>query len=329
MSVQTADPAQAIGTGVRANPMRGIMFKLIATFFFSGMVVALRWMGERIPLGEAVFARAFIGAIPVVVLMLWTGTLKTAVRTRNPMGHLTRSVIGVTAMFLTFASYKSLPIADAVAIGYTMPFFIIILAAVLLGESVHAFRWIAVGIGFLGVLVAQGPHFIAEGIGGGNLLANATLIAAACGLMGAVMSAGASVTVSVLTRTENPNTVVFYFTLFSAFAALMTAPFGWVMPSATDFAMMVVCGLLGGLGQIFMTMAYRHADASTIAPFEYSSIGWTVLAGILVFDELPTPLGIAGVMIIIGAGLFVVGRERRGNAAPAVAPARAPSLAKP
>ncbi len=326
MSVQALEPADASAVAERhGNPMRGIVFKLIATALFSGMVVTLRWLGDRIPLGEVVFARAFIGAIPVVVLMLWTGTLRKAVRTRNPMGHLTRSVIGVTAMFLSFASYQGLPMADAVAIGYTMPFFVIILAATLLGERVQLFRWIAVAIGFLGVVVSQGPHFLANGFGGDSLMASGAMFAAACGLLGAVATAGASVTVSVLTRTENPNTVVFYFTLFSAFAALFTLPFGWVVPSVTDLGVMLVCGILGGLGQIFMTMAYRHADASTVAPFEYSSIGWTVLAGILVFDELPTPLGIAGVMIIIGAGLFVVGRERKGGPR---AIAGAPSLAK-
>lgn len=127
----------------------------------------------------------------------------------------------------------------------------------------------------------------------------------------AVAMALAMITVRRLTNTERTSTIVIWFTGVMALLSLASAPFGWAMPTGADALMLVCIGLFGGIGQILVTTSYRFADASTIAPFDYTTMIWTVIVGWLVFSEVPTIEVIAGAIIVIGAGVFVIFRERR------------------
>jgi drug/metabolite transporter (DMT)-like permease len=149
-------------------------------------------------------------------------------------------------------------------------------------------------------------------------------IGAGLGLTGAFFNAGSIIQTRHLTKSETTSSIVFYFSLICALAGLVTAPFGWNMPTGVELAALIGIGICGGLGHIVLTESYRFAPASLIAPFDYTSMLWALVVGYLAFGELPTALGFLGAAVIVGAGLFVVWRERRlGKArAPLVLPFR-------
>jgi drug/metabolite transporter (DMT)-like permease len=142
-------------------------------------------------------------------------------------------------------------------------------------------------------------------------LSMAETLGAVVALGGALCAALAQVFVRKLTRTESTATIVFWFSATASVLALLTLPFGWTMPGPGTFALLVAAGLLGGLGQIFLTSSYRYADASLIAPFEYASMLLALGVGYFLFDEVPTAAMLAGAAIIVSAGIAIILRERK------------------
>lgn len=289
------------------SPLVGPAFKIASTLAFAVMLVAVKLLGARIPAGEVVFFRSAIAVLPVVILVAWQGELRTGLKTSRVGGHIIRSVVGVSAMALWFFGVQHLPLADALAITYAAPLLTVALAAVLLGEVVRRHRWTAVGIGFIGVLIVLSPHFGDLG----HLTEGGASTGALCCLASALFMAFAQIQVRSLTATERTGAIVVYFSLGSALFALATMPFGWVAPSLWDLALLVTCGLFGGLGQILLTQSMRCSDASVVAPLEYASMIWAVISGLLIFDELPGLAVMVGSIIIIGSGVAIVLREHR------------------
>ena len=114
-----------------------------------------------------------------------------------------------------------------------------------------------------------------------------------------------------LTQSETTSSIVFYFSLMTALAGLVTLPFAWHTPTGSELLMLIAMGVFGGIGHIFLTESYRYAAASVVAPFDYSSMLWALLLGYWLFGELPTALVYVGASIVAGAGLFVIWRERQ------------------
>jgi drug/metabolite transporter (DMT)-like permease len=225
------------------------------------------------------------------------------------VGHFKRGFIGTSAMYLGFAALSYLPLHDAIAIGYASPLIAVILAALLLKETVRAYRWTAVGIGFVGVLIMLSPY-LKIGTFGGELTAGPTL-GAMFAFAGAFCSAGAMIQVRRLTETEKTGAIVFYFFIMASGLSLCTITLGWHMPDAMDLALFVLVGILGGIGQILVTQSYRYADTSVIAPFEYTTMIWALLFGWFIFGDLPTVAVLVGAAIVAATGLFIVWREHR------------------
>jgi drug/metabolite transporter (DMT)-like permease len=287
------------------NPLIGIALVLAAFFAFTLMSAFVRFLGQSIPLGEIVFMRSFFAFIPLLAVMVWRGELATALYTRHPLAHFSRSTIGVLAMVMNFAALTLLPLADVTAIGFAMPIFTVVLAAVFLGEVVRIRRWSAVGVGFIGVLVMLSPYIGASPRGEGATLG------AFLALGGALAVAIAMTLVRHMSRTESTASLVFYFSVTCCLVGLATIPWGWVIPTPWEFAMLVAMGLLGGIGQILITESYRYAPASVVAPFAYTAMIYAVVIGYFWFGELPKPIVLAGAAIVIAAGLFVIWRERK------------------
>ena len=131
------------------------------------------------------------------------------------------------------------------------------------------------------------------------------------GLTGAFFSAGSTIQTRALTSSETTSSIVLYFSIICALAGLATWPFGWITPTGPELAALIVIGIFGGLAHILLTESYRHAPASLVAPFDYTSMLWALILGFLVFGEVPTVLVFVGAGIIAGAGLFVIWRERQ------------------
>ncbi|ALK08727.1 DMT family transporter [Blastochloris viridis] len=283
---------------------KGVLFKLLAVLCFSAMSALIRHIGTAVPAGEVVCFRAFFNLVP---LLLWLGyerQLASAVRTANPLGHFFRSFTGILAMFFMFTGLALLPLAEATAIGFAMPLIAVAFAALFLKEQVRAFRWSAVVVGMVGVVIILWPRF-------GEDLTSTAAIGAAASLIGAVLSAAAIVQIRRLTQTETTGAIVFYFSVYSTVLALATAPFGWVMPDGATTLLLIAIGVLGGVAQILMTQSYRYADASLLAPFDYTAIVWALALGLVAFHEVPGPMVLVGSLVVVGAGLAVIWRERR------------------
>jgi drug/metabolite transporter (DMT)-like permease len=287
------------------NPLIGIALVLAAILAFTLMGAVVRFLSQGLPLGEIVFARSAIAIIPLFLMLAWRNELSAALRTKNPRAHLTRSVTGAFAMFLNFAALAFLPLAEATAIGFATPLFTVLLSAMFLGEVVRVRRWTAVGVGLMGVLVMLSPHL------GGAPSEGTSAFGALLAIAGAFAVAIAMTQVRHLSRTETTASLVFYFSIVSALSGLATLPWGWLVPTPGQAALMLAMGFLGGVGQILITESYRHAPASVVAPFAYTGMIYSIVIGYLWFGEVPQPIVLAGAAIVIAAGLFVIWRERR------------------
>ena len=273
------------------------------------MSAMMKTLTARYPVGEVVFFRSTFALIPLLTWLALQGDLINAVRTKNVSGHFKRGFIGSGGMFLGFSALSLLPLHEAIAIGYASPLITVILAALLLKETVRGYRWTAVAVGFVGVLIMLSPYLRTDAPAGG--LSQGPTLGALIALAGAFFSAGAMIQVRRLTSTEKTGAIVFYFFILASSLSLCTIVFGWRMPDLKDFLLFVIGGSLGGIGQILLTQSYRYADASVIAPFEYTTMIWALLFGWFMFGDLPTLTMLAGATIVAGTGVFILWRERQ------------------
>ena len=309
-SNQTGSPAEPPQTLTVSSPVLGISLKLAATLVFGIMTVTLKMASETVPVGEIVFARNFIGLWPVLLMVVWRGELRIALRTERPLGHIGRSGIGIISMMFSFSAYALLPLPDATAISFASPLFVVVLAFFLLKEKVRIYRWSAVGVGFVGIMIILSPHM------GSGTMDNTASLGAISGAVAALLSGLAMIFVRKLCETERTTTIVTWFHAAGTVLALISLPVGmiwtewaWVMPDGKTLMLLIIVGLTGGVGQILMTQSYRYADASTIAPFDYANMIWAILFGYLLFSEVPLPQVLIGAVVVIGAGIFVIFRE--------------------
>ena len=289
------------------RPLHGILLKLGSVVVFIVMASLIKATAAHVPAGEAVFFRSFF-AIPVIVVWLvLQGKLAQGFRTDNLQGHVWRGMMGTTAMGLGFAGLGFLPLPEVTAIGYAAPILTVIFAAMFLGEPVRLFRIASVALGLTGVLIVLSPRL--------SVLDSGTSHAEAFGAMlvlgSAVFAALAQVFVRKLVNTEKTEVIVFYFSVTATLLSLITLPFGWVVPTPLEATLLVMAGLLGGVGQILLTAAYRDADASLIAPFDYASMLFALGIGYFIFSEVPTRTMLIGAALVVLAGVLIIWRERR------------------
>lgn len=290
------------------HSLRGIAFKLASVLVFIVMSAMIKATSAHVPGGEAVFFRSAF-AIPVIVAWLaLRRELSTGFSTVNPMGHVWRGVAGTVAMGLGFSSLAFLPLPEVTAIGYAAPLLTVVFAAMFLGEDVRLFRMASVALGLIGVMIVLSPRLsVLEGDAAGHREAFGAMLV----LGSAVFAALAQVFVRKLVQTEKTPAIVFWFSLTATLLSLVTLPFGWVVPTPWEAALLVGAGLLGGVGQILLTSSYRFADASLVAPFDYASMLFALAFGYFIFDEMPTWTMLGGAALIVTAGILIIWRERR------------------
>jgi drug/metabolite transporter (DMT)-like permease len=289
------------------NVLKAISLKVMSALLLAVMSALVRFLGEKYPVGQIVFFRSAFAILPVVLIYALRNELAAAVRTVRPLGHIGRGFISIFGMFCTFSALARLPIVDATAISFASPLITVALAAILLKERVRIYRWSAVIVGFIGILVMLAPYFDpALHVG-----AAASTAGLAFAISAAVCNAGSVIQTRRLTETETTSSIVFYFSLICALAGLATWPLGWLVPAWLELAALVTIGLCGGLAHILLTESYRLAPASVVAPFDYTSMVWVFLLGYFFFNELPSLFVFIGAAIIAGAGLFVIWRERQ------------------
>ncbi len=290
------------------NILKAILLKLVSAILFAVMSALVRWLGETIPLGQVVFFRSAFAVLPVVMIYAWRRELMAAVRTSRPLGHVGRGLISVFGMFLNFGALARLPLVDTTAISFAGPLITVALAAIFLRERVRIYRWSAVGVGFIGVIVMLWPYLDLNRITAGSSTAT---IGALMALAGAFTNAGSVIQTRRLTDTETTSSIVLYFSLICALAGAVTLPFAWATPTTPQLLALIATGLLGGLAHILLTESYRFAPASVVAPFDYTAMIWAFLIGYWFFGELPNIYIYIGGAIVAASGLFVIWRERQ------------------
>ena len=289
------------------SPITGILLKLGSVFLFTVMAAILKVTAATVPAGEQMFFRSLF-AIPVILAWLWSrGELATGLRTTDPMSHVYRGIVGSLAMGTSFAGLGLLPFPEATALGYAMPLLTVIFAGMFLAEQVRGFRMLMVAIGLVGVLIVLSPRL--------SMQASSVTIGETLGailtLTGAAFGALAQIFISRMIQTERTAAVVFWFSVTATVLSLVTLPFGWVVPDLSTLALLVTCGIIGGVAQIMLTSAYRYADASLVAPFDYGSMLMALAIGWFVFGEGASPRMLVGAAVIIAAGVAIIWRERQ------------------
>jgi drug/metabolite transporter (DMT)-like permease len=292
------------------NTSKGIVLKLVSAVLFAVMSALIRYLGVRYPIGEVVFYRSAFAIVPIIALYAWRGELAATVRTERPLGQASRGALSIVGMFANFGALARLPLIEANAISFTSPLISVAFAAIFLKERVRIYRWSAVTIGFLGVLVVLAPHFSGDEMAV-IMASTASVAGVVYALLGSITNAGTMIQTRKLTQSETTSSIVFYFSLICALAGLVTWPFGWIAPSGFEFLVLGCIGFLGGMGHILLTESYRYAAASVVAPFDYTSMIWALILGYAMFGETPTVMIVIGSAIIAAAGLFVIWRERQ------------------
>ncbi|GHC28126.1 DMT family transporter [Aidingimonas halophila] len=286
------------------RPLAGIALRLLSGILFTAMVVCVKAVSTVAPLGQTVFFRSVFALLPIVVFLAWRREFPAGLATRRPAGHLLRSGLGAAAMFSSFAAVALLPVAEATLLAQLTPVLMALGGVLLMGERFTAHRAGALLLALAGVAVLVLPEL---GAGGTSLTGYAL------GLLAALLSAGALLTVRHISRTETAGAIAFYFILVSALAGLATLPLGWATLTGHTLGLLILSGLFGGAAHICMTLALRYAEASRLAPFEYVALIWPILADLLVFG-LPISSGflLALPLVLGGAGLAALeGRSVR------------------
>jgi drug/metabolite transporter (DMT)-like permease len=214
--------------------------------------------------------------------------------------HATRSAMGLVGMVFNFGAVLLLPLAEATAIGFTIPLFAVMLSAIILGERVGVHRRSAVALGFVGVLIVVQP-------GGSHIPLTGALV----GLTAAVMVALISIQVRDLTRTEASTTIVFWFAVLCSLPLAVLLPWFATSHNAYEWGLLAAIGTIGAIGQIGLTTALRYAPVSTVIGMDYSSLIWATLFGWLIWDRLPPSSTWFGAPIIVASGLYIAWREHK------------------
>ncbi|MCD2172235.1 DMT family transporter [Rhizobium sp. C4] len=280
----------------------GIGMRMMAALCFVAMAGLVK-AADALPTGQILFARSFVIVPVLFVSLAFRGQLQS-LKTKRPDGHLVRSILGCGALGFWFVALRYLPLTDVTAILYLTPILNVILAMLVLKETVGIWRGTAVIVGIVGVLIIMLPKLSGS-------YDTAALIGIACCLGNAICFSFSLIQIRQLSGTESPTSIVFYFSFFSSLMALATMPFGWLWPDPLQWLMLIGIGALGGLGQLLLTACYKYAPISLIAPFEYSTLLWATLIGMFFFGEHPSASTFAGAALIIAAGIVVARREHR------------------
>jgi S-adenosylmethionine uptake transporter len=275
--------------------LQGAFWMLLAALCFAAMNGAIRHLSTEFHPFALAFFRNFFG---LAFMLPWILRHRGAGLKTDRMGlHFIRALIGMTAMLAWFWALVHMPMAEAVALNFTMPLFTTLLAIPLLGEVVRLRRWAATIVGFLGVLVIIRP--------GAGVISDTTFIV----LFASVFMAGAGIAIKMLSRTESNNAIVAYMVLFMTPMSLVPALFVWTTPTWAALPWLIALGGFATLAHQCLTRSFRAAEASAVMPFDYARLPFTALVGYLAFGQVVDIWTWVGGGIIAAAGLYIAHRE--------------------
>lgn len=289
------------------RPLLGIALRIGSASAFATMGAVLKAASNAgVNAPEMIFYRNFF-ALPIVLGWVLTSPGMASLKTRRPLAHLLRCFIGLVSMLFTFEALVLLPLAEATTITFSAPLWATLVSALMLGERIGRYRWSAVLLGFVGILVITRPGGTSEDV---------PLTGILVALCAAVGQAAVMITLRQITRSEAIPAIVFWFTLSTSLAGAAFLPFFGHWHGPETWPLLVGCGFAGGLGQILMTSSLRHAPVATVVPFDYLQMVWAVIFGWAIWAQAPGLSTIGGMLLIAAAGLITVLREQRRRVTP-------------
>ena len=291
-----------MATGVhRTAPFRAIGLMVASVFFMNLNNALLKWLSGMYPASQIIFMRSVVMILIVLLIVPLFSSLST-LKPSNNSGHWYRGVLNLLNGIFFILAVTYLPLAETVALTFAAPLFLTALAIPFLGERVGWRRWMAVSLGFLGILIVARP------IGGTSQLAMVfPLLAALTGAMRDIVT-------RKLTAKEGSLSIFFTSSLISVVGSIPASlmdlePFKWVMPGLYDTVLVFLTGLCVAAGHYLMIETFRFAEAKIVAPFRYTGIVWATILGFIVWGQLPDKFAILGVLIIIISGLYILHRQ--------------------
>jgi drug/metabolite transporter (DMT)-like permease len=294
-------PKVETAQGHQEHVVLGMTAAMGAFFMFTVMNMFAKMLSTNHSVIEIAFYRNLIAIMPFLVMVFAFGKREILVIRSKPSLVGIRAVIGAISLVMTFAAYSLMPMADTTALLFTASLFIPVLGVIFLKETVGPYRWAAVAIGFLGVVIMSHPS--------GQVNTLGILVA----LSAALLHATLQIILRYLGRYESPETISFYFFLIGIVLTALPMPFIAVRPTVGEIPLLIGVGLSGAAAQWLLSVAFRNARAAIVTVFNYSSIVWATVFGWMIWNEWPLPAVIAGATIVIASNILIIWRESRLN----------------
>lgn len=276
---------------------RGGLWMLLGGMGMSGAMAIAKWLADDIHPFELNFFRCVFGLVALIPVLMQGGW--GVFHSRCPGLHLGRGILGGIGQVCVYYALAFLPLAVVIAVTFTRPLFLVVLAVLFLGELVRWRRWSAIAIGFVGVLIVARPSI------------DTVTIPLLILVFSTLCHASAHVFLKKATGIDRPATVVFYYLVISTLVAAVPTFFVWTMPTLEQWAWLAVTGILYVIGQGMITLAFRAGEATAIMPFDYSRLLYGIIFDIVLFTVFPDGWTLAGSVVIIGATLYVARRQAR------------------
>ena len=262
---------------------------------FSVMDIIVKW-SEHYPLGQVLFFRGFFGIV-FYFFIIPRERLSNFYYTKRAGLHFLRCFSGLIALVAIFIALRSLPLATVVSISFAAPIFTTIFSIFLLSEKVGIYRWLAVIVGFVGILIITEP-----GITSLNIYYIFPIIFC-------IGLSYVAITIRKLSTSEPVWLISLFFSISITLLSLLSIPFGWVMPTVKDFLILAMIGIFGGVANLWLSQSYKYSEVSLVTPLKYLALVFAIIFGYLIWDEVPTIKSLFGAALVIFSTLIIFRRE--------------------
>ena len=273
----------------------GFLYMFLSVCAFSLMDLVVKW-SDGYPLGQVLFFRGFVGAL-IYFLIIPRERIKNFYYTKKAGLHFLRCFFGLIALLSIFTALRNLPLATVVSISFAAPIFTTIFSIFFLSEKVGVYRWLAVFIGFVGIIIIAEP---------GLTELNIYYIYPIIFCLG---MAYVAISIRQLSRTEPVWLISLYFSISITIVSLTTIPSGWIVPSLSDFIILTFLGIFGGVANLWLSQSYKYSEVSLVTPLKYLGLVFAIIFGYFIWEETPTLKTLGGSILVILSSVIIFRRE--------------------
>ncbi len=277
--------------------IKGIVCYCVGMFFETAMDACSKWISTSYPMSQILFFRSLFALLPISLLIIlskdqWSspGNIKL---------QILRAISSALVFVFFVYSLRTMPLVNSVTLFFTTPFFMLLLSTFIFKEKIHINQWLAIACGFLGAIIIINPSLTNF-----DLITLFPIAAAFCCALFIIFS-------KLLSSEATTIATVFYGTIIVIIISSFWLPFTWVTIKSSDLIVFVMIGIFGGLATFFITLSVNYASVSTIAPFEYTALIWSVIFGLIIWGDIPTLAVIVGLIIISLSGLSIIYQENK------------------